>query len=217
MKKILMATVAMLIGGSAFAADLRIPLKAAVAPVVQCSIDYCVSWYAGLGIIGAGSNLNVFGNGLNGSLNANGTLMDVHAGYRMWNGKFYLGGEIAGTYDMAGGTTGLGMSFSDRLAGMELVKVGGSLNALLGNQQPIVFPAALAPYLMSLYGIMGAKQRMGANGIVGGAGAEFVITPNTTINLEYLNVKYNGGGASDVAGLAVSDENLARMTFNYNF
>lgn len=200
------------------AADL-LRLKAPpplAAPVDPCTVLYCVGFYAGVGVSGVNNGVNVFANGLAGTFNAGGTILDVHVGYRYWNSKFYLGLEGVASYDVALGTSGIGPSFSERFSGMELVKAGGSLSALLGTQ-PFTFPAALQPYLMSVYAITGGKQRMNRTGIIGGAGAEFVIGSRATIGLEALNIQYGGGGATDVAGLAVSSENLFRLTFNYNF
>lgn len=213
MKKIILGLA--LLATPAAAADM--PLKARpLAQPVGCTINYCVGFYVGAGLSGVANNLNVFANGINGSLNAGGTILDLHAGYRMYNGKFYLGAEVGGGYDVAFGSGPVG-GFSDRFSGMEVVKLGGSLAGLLGQQNTFAFPEALQPYFMSFYANVGAKQRMGANGLVGGVGAEFVIGPNSTINLDYFNVQYSGGGVTDTTIAAIPQENLFRLSYNYNF
>lgn len=214
--KMLNRIAAFLLLGMAAATAADLPTKAPAASPAGCTITYCVGAYVGADLSGVATNVNVFGNGLSGSLNAGGTILGVHAGYRAWNGTIYLAGEVGCGADVSGGTTGIGSSFSNRWDCMELVKIGGSISSLLGST-PITFPQALQPYLMSLYGITGGKQRMGSTGIVGGAGAEFVIAPKATINLEYLNVSYSGAGATDVPGIAATDENLFRLSFNRAF
>lgn len=216
MRLALLAAAALCLGTlHAGAADLRLRAAPAVAAAPACTVDYCVGWFAGFDISGVATSLNFVGQGIGGSFNGGGTLIGGHGGYRAWNGKLYMAGEAGCNYDVSSGTGGLGVGFSDRLGCSEVVKLGGSLSALLGTQ-PFTFPAALQPYLMSVYAIAGAKQRMGGNGIVGGAGAEFVITPHATVTLEYRNVSYKGG-TSDVPGLVLKDENLAVLGFNWAF
>lgn len=215
MRKLAILATCLALSAPAVAADM--PAKAPVFAPAGCTIAYCTGFYAGVGISGVATNLNVFAGGIQGSLNAGGTILDLHGGYRFWNGKFYLAAEVAAGYDVAFGTSGLGVSFGDRFSGIEIVKFGGALSALFGNQTSFTWPVALQPYLMSLYLSTGAKQRMGSSGILGGAGAEFVIGPHMTINLDYFNIQYGSGGASDVPGLAVPSENLFRLSANYAF
>lgn len=219
MKRFL-TTLALAVGlaSPAGAANLPFPAKApaAVAPL-GCTISYCVGWIVGADVTGVASSIDVLGQGVGGSFNGGGTLLGIHGGFRAWNGTFYLGGEIGVTYDVSGGASGVAPGFSDRFAAMEVAKIGGPIGALVGNTQGVTFPAALQPYLMSLYFNVGGKQRMGSTGVVGGAGAEFVITPRATINLDYFHVKYGNGGASDNPLVTLKDEDLIRLAFNWNF
>lgn len=216
MRHLIAALALFCVASVAQAADVSRAASAAIAaPAPGCTVDYCVGAVVGVDLSGVATNVNVFANGINGSLNAGGTLIGVHGGYRLWNGKIYVAGEVGCAGDVSGGTSGLGVSFSDRWSCTELLKFGGSLSSLF-NTGPITFPAALQPYLMSLYFIAGGKQRMNSTGVVGGAGAEFVIGPRSTIFLEYLNTQY-GSGASDTLGIAAKSENLFRIGYNYNF
>lgn len=215
MRRIVFAAMAALFCGPAVAADL--PVKAAVVPApVGCTVTYCVGWIVGADISGIATNVNVFGNGLNGSLNAGGTELGLHGGYRAYNGAIYLGATAGCAYDVSAGTSALGMGFSDRVSCTEIFRVGGSIGALLG-QQSFAFPAALQPYFMSFYGLAGGKQKMGSTAVVGGAGAEFVISKKATLRLEYQNAQWGNGGATDTAGIAIPSENLFLIAVDYNF
>jgi hypothetical protein len=219
MKRILFMAGAMLaMCGSVLAADLPKVLKAPATTPTGCTKDYCVSWIVGADVTGVASSVDVFGSGIGGSFNGGGTLLGAHAGGRLWNGTFYIGFEVGGTYDVAGGASGVAPGFGDRFAAMEIVRAGGPIGAIFGNSQGFTFPAALQPYLMSLYANIGGKQRMGSTGFVTGAGAEFIITPNATVSLDYFHVDYSGAGATNMPSvLALKNEDLARLSFNWNF
>ena len=220
LKRILLAL--SLFASPALAADFPVlPVKVVAPAVPACTILHCTGFYAGGGLSGVATNLNVFANGINGSLNAGGTILDIHAGWRSWNGSIYIGGEVSAGYDVAINTGAVSVSPSDRFNVMELVKLGGNISGLLGSQGTFTFPAALQPYFMSWYIIAGGKQKLAQTGIVGGIGAEFVIGPKSTINLEYLNTQWGGGGAgiSTPAGTtaAITNENTFRLSYNWNF
>lgn len=219
MKRIVFACLAVLAPGLAAGADLKAPPFKALAPVpvVPCTVTSCTSFYGGLDITGAGSNVNVLGNGLNGSLNANGTEIGLHAGFRTYDGKIYLGAEAGCGYDVAMQMGVIGQSPTDRLRCMELLKGGGSLAALFGGATTFPIPPALQNSFMSFYGILGASERFNATGIAGGVGAEFVISPKVTMTLDYININYTGGGATASSIATVPNENLFRLGVNYNF
>jgi opacity protein-like surface antigen len=209
--------------GVAAAADLPKAAATAMATkavtatpaVPSCTIASCTGFYAGLDITGDASNFNLIGNGINGSLNAAGTEIGGHAGFRSWNGTVYLGAEIGCAYDIGMNVVG---SSIDKFRCMELGKAGGSLTALFGQQQSFTFPQALQNSFVSFYGILGASERYGATGLAGGIGAEFIVAPKVSLTLDYINVNYSGGGPTTMSGLAqVPNENLFRLGINYDF
>lgn len=214
MKRFILAALAAMLVAPAFGADIpRLALKAAPATVPTCSPVYCVGFYGGLDISGNGTNVNLL-NGLGGSLNANGTEIGGHAGYRSWDGKLYLGAEVGCAYDVSMNIVGL--TPSSKVRCMELVKAGGALSALFGQQQAFQFPAALQTSFLSFYAILGASERFHSTGIAAGVGAEFLVTSNVSLTLDYINVNYSGGGAVQ-GSLSIPTENLFRMGVNYNF
>ena len=205
--------------GSAYAADLKTPptvtLKAPAAPAVPpCTIASCTGFYAGMDISGNGTNVNLL-NGIGGSLNANGTEIGGHVGFRSWDGKVYLGAEVGCAYDV--GMNIADLTPSSKIRCMELAKLGGSLTALVGQQQSFQFPQALQNSFVSFYGILGASERYSAAGLAAGIGAEFLVAPNVSLTLDYVNVTYGGGGANAGSIVTIPTENLFRMGVNYNF
>lgn len=215
MKRFFIAIALTFVASVAFAADL--PTKVVRAPVQtlpDCTVANCVGFYAGLDISGNGTNVNLL-NGLAESLNANGTEIGLHGGFRSWNGTVYLGAEVGCGYDIA--MNFVGLTPSSRVRCMELAKLGGSLTALVGQQQSFQFPQILQNSFMSFYGILGASERYGATGFAGGIGAEFLVAPKVSLTLDYINVTYGGGGAQAGTAVSIPTENLFRMGVNYNF
>lgn len=216
MKKLILALA--LLATPAMGADLPAKALSQLVPATPaCLVTYCVGFYAGLDVTGNGANMDIIGSGIGGSLNAAGTEIGFHGGYRAWNGTIYLGGEVGCSYDVSTSVAVLGASPSDRLRCMELAKLGGALSALVGGQQQFPIPPALQSSFMSFYGVIGGTQRYGATGFVGGVGAEFIIMPKLTMNLEYLHSNFGGGGAIASPTLAAKDENLFRLLVSYNF
>ena len=81
---------------AASAADMRLPVKApplrATAPVA-CSLTQCNVWFIGAGLYGAGSNIDILGQGLSNSVFANGGLVMADVGGQMWFNGMFLGAE----------------------------------------------------------------------------------------------------------------------------
>ena len=198
----------------AFAADLPTKVRAPVQTLPACTVVSCVGFYAGLDISGNGTNVNLL-NGLGGSLNAAGTELGGHVGFRTYNGTVYLGAEVGCAYDVAMNVSDL--TPSSKVRCMELAKLGGSLTALVGQQQSFQFPAALHNSFMSFYGILGASERYHATGFAAGIGAEFLVAPQVSLTLDYINVTYSGAGPAPTAVTNIPSENLFRMGVNYNF
>lgn len=214
MKKLILAALAWLVVAPAFGGDL--PTRAApVAPVAvpTCTVAGCFGFYVGMDISGNGTNVNLL-NGLGGSLNANGTELGGHVGFRSWDGKVYLGAEVGCAYDVSMHIAGI--TPASKVRCLELGKLGGSLTALFGQQQQFQFPATLQNSFMSFYAIVGASERYNDTGIAAGIGAEFLVAPKVSLTLDYINVNYTGGGASQGV-ISIPTENLFRLGINYNF
>lgn len=67
MKKLFIAAILSLLPSFAFAADVNSPAVKAIADLTAnsaCTPTSCTGWYAGVGLGGVGTNLNVIGNGL---------------------------------------------------------------------------------------------------------------------------------------------------------
>lgn len=225
MKRLILAL--SLLATPAFAADL--PVKALVAPPVpNCDITRCSGFYVGLNVTGVGTNLDLIGGGLGGSVNANGTLLGGHVGYQAWNGQWFGAVEAGCAYDLTQKVDAIGGTNSNRFLCTEVVKAGGLLGSLLGTgwgnpapaapsqgALPFNIPATLSSALVSPYVTLGAAQRFGKSGFVSGAGAQFIISANWNIGLEYMHIRYNRQQVTEFQEL--DTENLIRMSVNYHF
>src|ERR1700729_1488012 len=91
----LLPLLGLLAATSAFAADLPKPLvKAPVKPApVVCSLTQCNVWFLGAGMFGAGSNIDIIGQGISNSVFANGGMVLADAGAQAWYNGIFLGAE----------------------------------------------------------------------------------------------------------------------------
>lgn len=225
MKKLLLGLA--LLASPAYAADLPIPRKAvAVAPATLCSVTSCTGFYAGVDVTGMGSNLDILGSGINGSVFAGGMMIGAHAGYQLWNGAYFIAGEAGCSYDVSQRLSALGGGPSDKYICQEVLKAGMQLAGLFGIGQgapaapsqgpvPINIPALLQNSLMSPFVTMGAAQRHNKNGLVTGAGANFVLSSNWSTTFEYRHINYQKGEVAP--GMVLDTENLVRVSFDYHF
>ena len=208
---------AFLLAAPALAADLPVKTPAAVIPSSVCTLTSCSGWYVGMGLSGNGSNADIIGNGINGSVFAAGGTIDVHGGYQLWNGSYFAAAEI-----------GIGNEFlpsqpistlgGQSLVGYEKVKLGMGLQGLFNpNTAPAVagqaptginIPASIANVLMSPYVQFGAQQRKGVSQWISGAGAEFLIASHWNLDLGYTY-------ATPVN--ALPSENKVTIGLNYHF
>lgn len=200
--------------GVALAADVAV--KAPVAKVPTCTITSCSGWYAGVGLTGIGTNANIIGNGIGGSVFAAGGEIDVHGGYQLWNGTYFAAVEagIGNVFQPSQPVSTLGKS----ITGYEIVKLGYGLQGLfnvttapaVGSQAPsgINIPASIAGSLMSPYILMGAQQRAGISQWVNGAGAEFLLASQWNLDLRYTYASPSG---------ALPADNKVTIGLNYHF
>lgn len=211
------------VNGSAASAVNAYAMKApASSPCVvgtTATPTSCSGWYVGGGVGGAGTNADIVGNGINGSVFAAGVMPFVDGGYQYVQGNWMFGLDVKGGYQMANSTTlngagsnGNGMFFT------EMFRVGGNLAGLLGNQAPVTVPPLLANALLTTGGELGIKQRqlpgVWANGFASGAFAEFDISPKNFLTIEYNYINYNN---AKFGGVTLNNESVLLTGFHQKF
>lgn len=221
MKK--MACVFALLASPALAADL--PPLITKGPVVSnpCTVATastplsCSGFYVGVGLAGEGSNADILGSGINGSVFAGGMTPTVTGGYQYISGNWILGAELDVGYTTGSNTTvnGAGSNFNG-LKVTEFFKVGGNLNGFLGVQTPITIPPKLANSVLGIYTGVGTTQWQlpgsWANGVVSGAGVLFDISPRLFGDLRYTYTNFNGARAG---GISIQNDQSILATINY--
>ncbi len=220
--RIIAAVIGLAGSAPAIAADL--PVKApAAAAVPVCSVTSCSGFYIGGHIEGEGSNADILGSGINGSIFAGGAGLGLHAGYQLWNGNFFAAGEIGGTYDI-GGRTVIGDIANVSPWSVEyLGKFGIGLQGLFNSgaptpsQGPVNIIQNLNAALISPYAIVGGRTRNFGSGLVTGAGAEYTIGNGWNAYAEYLHVNYNDTAAPVGVSVSIGTENVVRAGINRKF
>ncbi len=212
MKKLIVAL--SLIASPAFAADLS--LKAVPLPTAApCSAGSCSGWYAGFGVLGDGTNVDIVGNGINGSVFSAGGAIQLHGGYQLWNGSWFAAIEGGAGYEFTrASANGLNIvnNGGSKFIGTELVKLGYNFfpstqaAVVVPSQSPIPlispanFFAATTPYM-----VFGGMQRRGKSLWVNGAGAETVIAAGWTSSVQYLYApSQNGDPATNIVMLGLN-------------
>ena len=205
--------------GAAIAADVGSPVRKAPAALATagCTMTSCSGAYAGVGLAGDGTNANVLGNGLGGSVFAAGMGLDVHAGYQLWNGTYFAAAEV-GIGNQFQPTQSIG-SLGSTIEGYEKIKLGMGLSGLLGgsitapstpSQSPtaINLPATILGSLISPYVQVGAQQRHGISQLISGVGNQFLIASHWNLDVGYTYAPAVG---------ALSSENKVKIDLNYHF
>lgn len=179
----------------------------------------CSGFYIGGGISGQGTNANIIGNGINGSVFAGGMVPTLDFGYQYAQGNWIFAAEFDLGYAM-GSAANIGGSGSNvnGLHTTELLKIGGNLSALFGTQAPITIPPQLAAAVIAPYATIGQTQWQlagrWANGTVSGAGVLFDIGPQWFGDLRYT---YTDFSAAKAAGITVNNDQALTVTFNRKF
>jgi opacity protein-like surface antigen len=196
MKKFLIIATLALLSTSAMAADLAVKATPLPAARMPCAAGDCSGWYAGFGILGDGTNVDIVGNGINGSVFAAGGALKVQGGYQLWNGAWFaaIDGSLGYEFSRASSSNlPIVNNFGSKFIGTELIKLGynffpSSQSALTTpSQSPIqlVSPANLmaasTPYLT-----FGGMQRRGKNEWVSGAGIQTIIAAGWSSDVKYL-------------------------------
>lgn len=195
-----LATVAAL-SSHAFAADVPLPVKSPLK--VSCVPGNCSGWYAGVGLLGDGSNVDVVANGVSGSVFSTGGALKVQGGYQLWNGSWFAAFDASVGYEyttnVSAGAPVVGAGGS-RFIGTELLKLGynffpSTAAAITPPSQspvPLTVPANLlassTPYLT-----FGGMQRRGRNEWVSGVGVQTVIASGWSTDVKYLHAPSQDG------------------------
>lgn len=178
----------------AFAADIS--TKAPFAAVPVCTPQNCSGWYGGFGVMGDGTNADIVGNGINGSVFAAGGALKAQGGYQFWSGSFFAALDLGVGYEF---TTNVSAGIpvnnggGSKFVGLETIKLGynffpSTQTAPVATGQssvPLIVPAnllaATTPYFR-----FGGMQRRGINEWVNGAGVQTVIAAGWTSDVSYL-------------------------------
>lgn len=203
----------------ASAAELAVPKipRLVNVPRAPCTMLTCSGWYAGVSIIGVGSNVDILGSGIRNSVFADGAALGLVGGYQVWEGNYFFAAEIGGAYQAAGNPVLAGRD-RPRWITWQLVKFGGLLSGLFSGDQttptqtpdPITIPQKLAASLLSPYVQLGFVERPWGAGWATGAGAEFIIAPGWNADLSYLYVEYDGAAVNPAQHF--NNENLIKLS-----
>ena len=208
----------------AHAGDISSPIAAinkAVTSGSPCTPTSCSGWYVGAGLGGVGTNLNVIGNGLNGSAFAGGMLPTMKLGYLYAKNGWLFGAEASFAYQTNTTATvgGTGSNQNGFLL-TQGVKFGGNFSQLLGQTtSPITIPPELANAVINIYGQAGTAQHQlvgssVASGEYGGAGVLFDVGPHSFVDIDYKNIQY---GATKSGSATFNSENVITASFLYKF
>jgi len=215
------------VSASAFAGDVNapalpsLPIKA-LASGSSCTPTSCSGFYVGGGLGGIGTNLNVIGNGLNGSAFAGGMLPTTKFGYLYAQNGWLFGAEGTAAYQTNTTTTigGVGGNQNGLLL-TQGVKFGGNFSQLFGSnfQAPITIPVSLANSVINIYGQGGTAQHQlvgahYASGEYGGAGVLFDTGAHSFVDIDYKFIQY---GQTSSGSASFNSEQIVTASWNYKF
>jgi opacity protein-like surface antigen len=197
MKKILLAAAAVLLSFPALASDLTGPaaINKAMTSATPCTPQSCSGWYAGFGVLGDGSNADIVGNGINGSVFSTGGAIKGQGGYQFWSGSLFAALDLSAGYEFTTNVNNVPVvnNGGSKFIGLETVKLGynffpSTQTAMVTPSQspiPLIVPANLlastTPYFR-----FGGMQRRGISEWVNGAGLQTVIAAGWTSDVSYL-------------------------------
>lgn len=176
------------------AAD-NLPLKfPAFAGVSTCTPQNCSGGYLGFGVAGDGSNADIVGNGINGSVFSSGGALKVQGGYQFWSGAWFAALDLSAGYEFTTATSaGIPTAGGSKFLGTELIKLGynffpASSTALTTpSQSPVAMTVATNILSSSTpYFNFGGMQRRGVTEWVNGAGVQTVIAAGWSSDVSYL-------------------------------
>lgn len=222
MKKLLLSALALLIASPALAADLPVKAALAQAPVIPtCAVaGPCTGFTLGFHLEGAGSNADILGSGLNGSIFNDGAGLGVQAGYQFWNGQFFIAGEAGGTFYTGSNPAlativGLNPNWSADVVAKAGYGINGLFNSPPAGTQPITPIQALNGAMLTPYFIVGERFRDHLNGFIAGAGVAYSLGGHSEVFVDYKHVTYN---QNTLAGLIqIGSEQSVTAGYNYKF
>jgi opacity protein-like surface antigen len=215
MRKLLLATIFLALAGSAQAADMATKAPPVATPL--CSTTQCTTWYVGAGIAGNGTNADIIGNGLSGSVFAGGGLPFIDVGYQLWNNQTFLGIEAGAGYELNVGTAINSVATTN--TGYDLyqeLQIGGNLSGIFGTPSAVTAPTGLAAYTMAPYVAIGVDERPFGTGWRTGAGIKFCggAACPMIVDVGYRYVNY---GTATQGGLTINADNLVFAKFDFPF
>ncbi len=216
LKRFLLTAAFAALSSHAFAADVApaFPVKALAPLPVVCTPGNCSGLFGGFGFSGNGTNADIVGGGVNGSIFSAGGAIKVDGGYQFWSGNWFAALDLAVGYQFTT-TQSKGVPTTDsngsRVLGQELVKLGynffpstaAATTTPSQSPVPLVTPANLlaasTPYLVA-----GGCQSRGANVWCNGAGVETVIASGWSTSADYLYAApQNGHDAVSIVQLSL--------------
>lgn len=203
---------------AAYAAD--VPAKSAATYANPCTVASastplsCSGWYVGAALSGVGSNADIIGSGINGSVFAGGMVPSVNGGYQYVQGQWLFGAELDVGYAV---NSNVAVGNINGFRVTEFFKAGGNLAAVFGGQSPVTIPASLANSVLGLYVGVGATQwhlpsNTWATGTVSGAGLLFDISPRLFGDLRYTYTDFSHARAG---GVTLNNDQAVRISINY--
>lgn len=203
-KRYIIALAFAALSSHAFAADVPFPVKSPLLKVSSCVPGSCSGFYAGFGILGDGSNVDIVANGINGSVFSMGGVLKVQGGYQFWNGSWFAALDASVGYEYTTKASSnlptIAGNGGSKLVATELVKLGynffpstaAALTPASQSPVPLTVPANLlassTPYVT-----MGGMQRRGKNEWVSGVGVQTVIAAGWSSDVKYLHAPSQQG------------------------
>lgn len=223
---------AMAMCATATAADLQAVKAAPVAAKFDCGTTMtCIGPYVGIDFSGLNGNFTSLLPGASGNVSGGDMTAGAHGGFQYWNGKYFIAGEVQARASLAQNMSAVGGLNSDRWTFFETVKAGMNVAGLLGisgagaqanpsASGPIAssgftVPADFLNLLTSIYVQAGAAQRFNKTGTVTGAGMQFLLAANWTVDLDYKHISWASAAAGPA--LTLNTEDIAEIGFSYHF
>ncbi len=187
-----------------------------IPPASPCTPASCSGFYVGAFMAGNGTNADIVGSGINGSVFAGGGIPGLAMGFQLANGTYFAAAEVDAGYQVTVPTSVNSVGGNEQgIFAQEIAKVGMNLGGLLGSQAPINVPSQLTAQFISPYVLVGAVERSFANGWATGAGATFDITPHLFLDIRYEYINYGAGAG--IGAISFTSENLVSAGLNYKF
>lgn len=196
-RSLILSAFGLLAATAALASDLSLPVKAIpFTSATLCTPSSCSGWYAGFGILGDGSNADIVGSGINGSVFSSGGAIKVQGGYQLWNGAYFAAIEGGAGYEFTtNASAGVPVveKGGSKFIGTELVKLGYNFFPQAGaavttpSQSPVPMTTAASLLAASTpYFVFGGMQRRGVSEWVNGAGVQMIVAAGWSTDVKYL-------------------------------